>query len=102
MANQFFTFKQFNILQDKSAMKVCSDSCLFGASLPIQDVAFKPIQKVLDIGTGTGLLSLMYAQLQPLASITAIEIDEDSLAQATENVANSSFAFCFWRSFGYH
>lgn len=92
MANQYFTFKQFTILQDKSAMKVCTDSCLFGASLPIQHFAFKPITKVLDIGTGTGLLSLMFSQLQPLASITAIEIDEDAFKQASENVANSNFA----------
>ena len=49
MSNTWFQFKQFTIHQDKSAMKVCTDSCVFGAIVPVRDA-----QHILDIGTGTG------------------------------------------------
>lgn len=52
-----FRLQQFSIEQSQSGMKVCSDSLLFGAMIP-----FAGAQKVLDIGTGTGLLSLMQGQ----------------------------------------
>lgn len=80
LSNQYFRFKQFIIHQDKCAMKVTTDSCLFGSLFPVEDA-----KTVLDIGAGTGLLSLMYAQKNPTAKIDAIELDKAAAKQAEEN-----------------
>lgn len=84
--NSFFKFKQFTINQDKSAMKVCTDACVFGAWVDVENV-----ERVLDIGTGTGLLSLMVAQRNENAKISAVELDGEAFFQATENVKESPF-----------
>lgn len=83
MAGGIFKFKQFIIRQDKAAFKVGTDGVLLGASADIAGVA-----RILDIGTGTGLIALMMAQRCD-AMITAIEPDNESYLQACENVFNS-------------
>lgn len=82
-----FQFKQFVIRQDRTAMKVCTDACVLGAWADVGTGA-----RLLDIGTGTGLLALMAAQRAPHAHVDAVEVDEAAAQQAWENVANSPFA----------
>lgn len=79
-----FRFKQFTIQQDQCAMKVCIDSCIFGAWVSVSES-----EKILDIGTGTGLLSLMLAQKAKSLLIDAVEIDNDAYLQASQNIKQS-------------
>ena len=75
-----FKFKQFTIYQQHSAMKLSTDSVLLGAWADCEGA-----KTVLDIGTGTGILSLMIAQRYPQAQIYAIDIDASSLQDARQN-----------------
>jgi len=89
-----FTFKQFSIQQDKTAMKVGTDGVLLGAWTPIDH---NP-NSILDIGTGTGLIALMLAQRSYAEQIDALEIDENAYEQATNNFENSNWSdrlFCY-------
>jgi len=89
-----FQFKQFSIQQDRCAMKVGTDSVLLGAWCPIENNPFS----VLDIGSGTGILSLMIAQRCNAEQIDALEIDEEAYEQCVENFENSPWGdrlFCF-------
>jgi tRNA1Val (adenine37-N6)-methyltransferase len=79
MHNNYFQFKQFIVYQDKAAMKVSADAVILGAW-----TEFGFAKKIIDIGTGTGLLSLMAAQ-KSQADITAVEIDPGSVEQAKQN-----------------
>ncbi len=69
MKNTLFRFKQFQIDQSKSAMKIGTDGVLLGAWT---SVSSKP-KTILDIGSGTGLIALMLAQRTDGSSIKAIE-----------------------------
>ena len=84
MPNDYFQFQQFRIEQSACAMKVSTDACLFGASADLTNAT-----RLLDIGTGTGLLALMAAQRHPTVEIEAVEIEAAAAAQATANVAAS-------------
>lgn len=68
-------------------MKVCTDACVLGAYATVGKGG-----RLLDIGTGTGLLALMAAQRNPTAQVDAVEIDEQAAGQAVENIAASPFA----------
>ena len=82
MANGYFQFKQFTVRQQHCAMKVGTDGTLLGAwALAPSDAC-----RVLDVGTGTGLIALMMAQRYPEALVVAIDIDEKAVFQAQENV----------------
>lgn len=89
-----FSFKQFNISQDRCAMKVGTDGVLLGAWAPI----FHQPYNILDIGAGTGLIALMLAQRSSAEQIDAIEIDEDAYEQCVENFEKSNWndrLFCY-------
>jgi tRNA1Val (adenine37-N6)-methyltransferase len=79
-----FQFKQFTIEQELCAMKVGTDGVLLGAWA-------KGGPRILDIGTGTGIIALMMAQRYPEAQVTAIDIDEGAVRQAEQNVSQSPF-----------
>lgn len=89
-----FQFKQFNIEQDKCAMKIGTDGVLLGAWAPIKNNPFS----ILDIGAGTGIIALMLVQRSNAEQIDAIEIDDDAYEQAVDNFENSPWAdrlFCY-------
>jgi tRNA1Val (adenine37-N6)-methyltransferase len=86
MSNSEFAFKHFKILQDKCAMKVGTDAVLLGAWVDTSEA-----KRILDIGTGTGIIALMLAQ-KSMASIDAIDLDKNAFIQALENTCN-----CKWK-----
>ena len=92
-----FQFKQFNIQQDKTAMKVGTDGVLLGAWANLD---FYP-NSILDIGAGTGLIALMMAQRSDAETIDAIELNDAAYEQTVENFENSDWAdrlFCYHAS----
>jgi tRNA1Val (adenine37-N6)-methyltransferase len=112
LPNPYFRFRQFTVFHERCAMKVTTDACLFGAwcageittktpghggfTKETNDAPDEPEtinhkpETLLDIGTGTGLLSLMVRQKNKVA-IDAVEIDAEAAAQAAENVDASGF-----------
>jgi tRNA1Val (adenine37-N6)-methyltransferase len=85
MSNNYFQFKRFIVRQERCAMKVGTDGCLLGAWA-------NGGQRILDVGTGTGLIALMMAQRFPESHVTGIDIDGEAVCQASENAAASPFA----------
>lgn len=83
-----FRFKQFNIGHRKATMKVGTDGVLLGAW-----TALETTKRILDVGTGSGVIALMLAQrTQPDTHIDAIDISEEDCAVAHENVRQSPWA----------
>ncbi len=85
MGNSYFQFKQFRIEQGSCAMKVTTDACILGAWVPV----LPGVRRIMDIGAGTGLLTLMLAQRTEGVFIDGIELDSDACAQARQNVSSS-------------
>ena len=89
-----FRFKKFSVNQDRCAMKIGTDGVLLGSWCPLNNNPYS----VLDIGAGTGILSLMLAQRSTAEQIDAIEIDDDAYEQCVDNFENSPWGdrlFCF-------
>jgi len=92
-----FHFKEFTIDQDRCAMKIGTDGVLLGAWVSLD---LNP-GHILDIGPGTGIISLQLAQRSSFASIDAVEIDDAAFEQCTDNFENSLWAdrlFCYHAS----
>lgn len=105
-----FSFKYFDIIREKAAMKLTTDAVLLGAwcvncltqvnddetNSKIEDILSVnkclKVYKALDIGTGTGILSLILAQYLPNTNIMAIDIDENAVTDALRNFGNSSWS----------
>lgn len=101
MASACFKFKQFTVWHDQCAMKVGTDGVLLGAWCPLPEEGVEGSKrseaavlspkgcsrsfKVLDVGTGSGLIALMLAQRIERAQITAIDIDSGAVSQAKHN-----------------
>ncbi|WP_452229617.1 MULTISPECIES: tRNA1(Val) (adenine(37)-N6)-methyltransferase [unclassified Lacinutrix] len=89
-----FQFKEFQVNQDQCAMKIGTDSVLLGAWTSVKQNPFA----ILDIGAGTGVLSLMLAQRSQAEVIDAMEIDENAYEQCVDNFENAPWAdrlFCY-------
>lgn len=87
MGNSWFQFQQFRVHQDRCAMKISTDAVLLGALAE----TISPTS-ILDVGTGTGVISLMLAQRFPESFITALEINAEATEQASENFLESPFS----------
>ena len=81
-----FHFKQFSILQDKNVFRVGTDGVLLGVLASCEAAL-----RVLEVGTGTGLISLMTAQRNAKAEILALDINEKAVELAGQNFNSSSF-----------
>ncbi|WP_298884503.1 methyltransferase [uncultured Polaribacter sp.] len=93
-----FKFKEFTIHQDKTAMKVGTDGVLLGAWCSVED--FPDI--ILDVGSGTGVVSLMIAQRSDAMTIDAVEIDENAYEQTVANFEESDWGdrlYCYNATF---
>ena len=88
MSNNYFRFRHFTIYQDLCAMKVGTDGTLLGSWANVPD---KSPVRVLDAGTGTGVIALMLAQRFSAASIIGIDVDRYASEQAAANASGSPF-----------
>src|SRR5690606_17540852 len=98
MSNKPFRFKEFEVYQDRCAMKIGTAAVLLGSWV---DVTFNPFS-VLDIGAGTGVLALMMAQRTSAEIIDAMEIEPDAYEQCVDNFERSPWndrLFCYHADF---
>jgi tRNA1Val (adenine37-N6)-methyltransferase len=96
--NKPFYFKEFTIDQDKTAMKVGTDAVLLGAWCSLKTCP----DTILDVGSGTGLVSLMLAQRSDAETIDAVEIDPNAYEQSVSNFEKSDWSdrlFCYHCSY---
>ena len=97
MGNSYFSFKQFTVSQARSAMRVGTDGVLLGAwcdlgfsaEIMVAEGAEQTPWRILDVGTGTGVVALMAAQRVQHAQVDAVEPDEGSCLDAAQNFAGS-------------
>ena len=82
-----FRFKQFEIDDSLSAMKIGTDGVLLGAWADVVDA-----HSILDIGTGTGLVAIMCAQRNAVARVHGIDIVEDAVTEARGNMARTAWS----------
>ncbi len=87
MKEKVFRFKRFSVANDRAPMKVGTDGVLLGAWCTCRGA-----RRVLDVGTGTGLIALMVAQRNVTALITGLDIDTEATAEAAANFASSPWA----------
>lgn len=91
MPEHTFRFKQFDIYQKNVAMKITTESCIFGSWVG-EKVSSLDVSNALDIGTGTGLLTLMLAQKLKNTHFDAVEIDKLAYKEASFNFLNSKWS----------
>lgn len=85
--NNYFQFKQFRIVHERSAMKVGVDAVLLGSWVNVSGA-----ERILDIGTGTGLIALMMAQRNQNAVVNAVEIEPEAFQEAIFNIKQSPWS----------
>lgn len=88
-STEIFHFRQFELRQGRAAQKCGTDALLLGAWQPKR---LTPPRRILDVGTGTGVLALMLAQRYPKAEIEAWELEAAAAAEAAENFAASPWS----------
>ena len=81
-----FRFQQFDILQNSDVFRVGTDAVLLGTLANVSEA-----KNILEVGTGTGIISLMIAQRNPEAKILAIDINSDAVVVSQTNFSNSPF-----------
>ena len=82
-----FRFQKFDIIQQENVFRVGTDGVLLGALCQVENA-----RVILEVGTGTGLISLMLAQRNANAEITALDLNENAVELAQENFKNSPFS----------
>ena len=93
-----FKFKEFTVRQDKTAMQVGTDAVLLGSWCSVDGYP----DSILDIGSGTGVISLMLAQRSDAITIDAVEVDESAYEQTVENFEQSDWGdrlYCYNATF---
>lgn len=83
---EYFDFKQFRVYHDRCGQKVATDGVLLGVWGRVEGA-----HSILDIGSGSGLISLMAAQREPAAMVTGIDVEPEAIEQSRENVRQSPF-----------